>query len=166
MDTAVAIHVTIVGPVEVFMLNRNRRHVDGRTTELTFVERIADKIDRILFKQEQVSVDLPDRAFVRDVHIEQVMELVKGESTAEDVLNDGPVECRADLWLGVVIEHDLVLQYSIAIADVEKISFEIVGRVGRIVQATNQLSPIAEFSQICRILIVLEHLDHVDYACV
>ena len=60
VDTAVAIHVTIVGPVEVFVLNRNRRHVDGRTTELTFVERIADKIDRILLKQEQVSVDLPD----------------------------------------------------------------------------------------------------------
>lgn len=94
------------------------------------------------------------------------MELVKGESTAEDVLNDGPVECRADLRLGVVIEHDLVLQDSIAIADVEKISFEIVGRVCRIVQATNQLSPIAEFAQICRILIVLEHLDHVDYACI
>ena len=93
------------------------------------------------------------------------MELVKGESTAEDVLNDGPVEGRADLWLGVVIEHDLVLQDSIAIADVEKISFEIVGRVGRIVQATNQLSPIAEFAQICRILIVLEHLDHIDDTC-
>ena len=60
VDTAVAIHVTIVGPVEVLVLNRNRRHVDGRTTELTFVERIADKIDRILLKQEQVSVDLPD----------------------------------------------------------------------------------------------------------
>ena len=93
------------------------------------------------------------------------MELVKGESTAEDVLNDGPVERRADLWLRFVIEHDLVLQDSIAIADVEKFSFEIVGRVGWIVQATNQLSPIAEFAQICRILIVLEHLDHIDDTC-
>ena len=70
VDTAVAVQVTIVGPVEVLVLNRNRGHVDGRTTELTLVQRIADKIDRILLKQEQVSVDLPDRAFVRDIHIE------------------------------------------------------------------------------------------------
>ena len=137
--TTVTIQMTVIGPVEVLLLDRDVLHVDRRAAKFTLVQAITHQFDRVLTDQQQVPIDPSNGAFVTDIDIEQVMKLVQSETATEDVLNDGPVLLRFDLLTVYlcVVEFDFVLKDLVAVANVKELVLEIVGRVCRILQITN-----------------------------